>query len=29
LQQDVSSGLYLINVTASEFQSIRKITYIK
>jgi hypothetical protein len=29
LQQDVSSGLYLINVTADEFQSIRKITYIK
>ena len=29
LQQDLSSGLYLINVTASEFQSIRKITYIK
>ena len=29
LQQDVSSGLYLINVIASEFQSIRKITYIK
>ena len=29
LQQDVSSGVYLINVTASEFQSIRKITYIK
>ena len=29
LQQDVSSGLYLINVTAGEFQSIRKITYIK
>ena len=28
-QQDVSSGVYLINVTASEFQSIRKITYIK
>jgi len=29
LQQDISSGLYLINVTAGEFQSIRKITYIK
>ena len=29
LQQNLSSGLYLINVTASEFQSIRKITYIK
>ena len=29
LNQDLSSGLYLINVTASEFQSIRKITYLK
>ena len=29
LQQDVSSGFYFINVTAGEFKSIRKITYIK
>ena len=29
LGQDVSSGLYLINVNSGEFQSIRKITYIK
>ena len=29
LQQDISSGIYLINVTAGDFQSIRKITFIK
>ena len=29
LQQDISSGIYLINVSAGDFQSIRKITFIK